>query len=239
MQQCRLGTGRRRRAGLRNRRFRCRVDPAPAVTVTPVSSYAPQVRRRVHRLRAVAAAATMVVAVLLAAAAISWRTEDSAESKAYIAEPLYGVWGGLLLLQMVGLAALGLASYVWWQELRTLDPPPSPQGRRQAVGQWAVAAVFLGAALLAPAISMPDHYPRTYPDYLTWRVSAMGAFGVAAMAVTAAALVRIRTVAESLPAADGEAAERFRYLWGRQRQLLGASGRCWPSTCWRLRRSSG
>ena len=50
----------------------------------------------------------------------------------------------------------------------------------------------------------------------------MGAFAVAAMAVTTAALFRIRTVAQSLPESAGEAAERFRYLWGRQRQLLGA-----------------
>ena len=103
-----------------------------------------------------------------------------------------------------------------------LKPPPKPQGRWQAVGHWSAAAAFLAFALVAPASAMPDGYPRSYPDYQTWRVGVMGAFAVAAMAVTTAALFRIRTVAQSLPEAAGEAAERFRYLWGRQRQLLGA-----------------
>ena len=123
---------------------------------------------------------------------------------------------------MAVIAALGLASYGCWRELRTLEPPPDPQGRWQAVGHWFVAAVLLALALVTPAYAMPDGYPRSYPDHQMWRVGAMGAFAVAAMAVTTAALFRIRTVARSLPEPAGEAAERFRYLWGRQRQLLGA-----------------
>ena len=208
-----------------------------AASLTSVSGEAHKVRRSALGRRAIgvvtvitsragreviAGVVVTTFAVLLAVVAIGWRTQDTDESREYINEPLYGVWGGLLLLQMAGLAALGLASFGWWRELRTLNPPPPPQGRWQAFGHWSAAAAFLAFALLAPAAAMPDGYPRSYPDYQTWRVGILGAFAVAAMAVTAAALFRIRTVAQSLPEAAGDAAERFRYLWGRQRQLLGA-----------------
>jgi hypothetical protein len=167
------------------------------------------------------AAAATLLAVALAVAAIAWETRGTAESKAYVREPLYGVWGGLILLQMGVAAALGLASFNWWRELRHLEPPP-PQGRRHAIRDWLVAGVVLGAALLVPAFAMPTSYPRNYPDHQNWRVLALAAYAVAAMAVTAAALVRLREVAKVLPSQGAGAAERFRFLWGRQRQLLGA-----------------
>jgi hypothetical protein len=169
----------------------------------------------------VAAAATLL-ALLLAVAAINVRTDDTAESAAYTREPLYGVWGGLLLLQMGVAAALGLASLSWWRELRHLQAPPPPQSRSHAIRDWLVAVVALGLVLLVPAYAMPDSYPRSYPDHQRWRVLAMAAYAVAAMGVTSAALVRLRAVAQDLPALAVGAAERFRFLWGRQRQLLGA-----------------
>lgn len=172
--------------------------------------------------RVVGSVAVIALALGLAVVCIHWHVDDSPESKAYVSQPLYGVWGGLLLLQMAVAAGLGLASAGWWRELRTLTPPPGPQGRWNAVGQWGAAVVVLALALMTPAFAMPDGYPRSYPDHQLWRVVAMGAFVVAAMALTTAALFRIRVVARSLPEGAGEAAERLRFLWGRQRQLLGA-----------------
>jgi hypothetical protein len=159
----------------------------------------------------------------MALAVVRFDVRDTAASRAYVDRPAYGVWGGLVLLQVTTWAVLGVVSARWAYEVRC-EPPHDDRSRWQVALAWLGAAVAGAALLLAQALAMPLTYDRSYPDHLQVRVTVMVAVVALVAAVPAVALWGVRKAAAEIHPRKAEdvedAVDRFAALWARQRGFL-------------------
>lgn len=165
-----------------------------------------------------AAVAGIVVALVVVRAGV----RQTAASRAYVDQPEYAVWGGLVLVQVPTTAAFGFVSAWWAKQVRDL-PPDDDRPLWQVVLAWFGVVVAAGVVLQAQGLAMALDYPRSYPDHQHLRVIALGGvFGVVA-AVPTIALWGVSRAAAAIDSADPSAIERFSWLWSRQRAFLGVA----------------
>src|SRR4051794_34674775 len=103
--------------------------------------------------------AVVVFAVALALVVVRVGLTGTSASRAYTEEPFYAVWGGLVLLQAVVWAIVGVASAWWWRLIRACKPA-DVRPRHQLSGRWLLTALGLAAGLVAPRLAMPLPYER-------------------------------------------------------------------------------
>jgi hypothetical protein len=170
---------------------------------------------------AVGVAAIGGVAVALAVVRLGARQSEA--SVAYVDRPEFAVFGGLVLLQVPVWAVLGVVSARWASQIRRL-PPDRDRPYWQVMLAWLGAALAIGALLAAQGAATAGGLDprRQYPDDQSLRIVAMASVVAFAAAVPTVALWGLSRAADAIEPDAPDAMARFRWLWGRQRNLLGA-----------------
>ena len=75
------------------------------------------------RRRMLVGGATVSVGVALGLVVVRVGVNDTPASRAYTDEPFYAIWGGLVLLQVVVWAIVGVSGTWWWRLGRNCAPP--------------------------------------------------------------------------------------------------------------------
>jgi hypothetical protein len=159
-----------------------------------------------------------VLGVAVALLVVRVGVHATADSRAYVDQPAFGVFGGLVLLLVPVCAVLGVVSARWAAEIRAL-PPDNDRPGWQVLLAWLGAAVVIGALLWAQGTAMrgqPD-----YPDGQLLRIVVMATVVAFAAGVPIVALWGLSRAAAAIEPAANDAVERFSDLWARQRAFLG------------------
>ena len=168
-------------------------------------------------------AAAGATGVALALMVVRIGVGETAASRAYVEQPEFAVFGGLVLLQIPVWAVLGVVSARWAAEIRAL-PPTDDTPLWQVLLAWIGAAVVVGFLLWAQGTAMAVDYERQYPDGQPARIVVMASVVAFAAAVPAVALWELSRAAAAIRPSADDAVERFAQLWSRQRDFLGALG---------------
>jgi hypothetical protein len=161
-----------------------------------------------------------LVGVGVALAVVRAGVRETAASRAYVDQPEYAVWGGLVLVQVPTSMLLGVASAWWAKQVRDL-PPDNDRPLWQLVAAWLGAILAAGALLYAQGIAMALDYPRAHPDHQSLRVIALAVVFASVAAIPTLALWGVSRAAAAIDPTDPDAIDRFSQLWSRQRAFLG------------------
>lgn len=164
---------------------------------------------------------TLAAGIALALVVVRVGVRQTVGSRAFVDQPEYAVWGGLVFLLVTAGAVLGVVSMWWAAEIRSL-PPNDTLPLWRIVLAWLGAAVAVAALLQAQGAAMPLDYQRGYPDAMALRIMLTGALGSLVIAVPITALLGLSRAVAAIDPTAADAAGRFSSLWSRQRELLGA-----------------